>query len=235
MDKQPSAQATRCSSNEAGTLILSQSGGANSLAATSAIDVQKGTVAGVNDATHNAFSSASISLNGGNLTLSASAGSSAAFDSAIAANESGEIHAAQVTGGLAGQTVTLGGTKSFTIATDKTVILRTLDGYTMNVAGPASGDGTLSIGDGAKVNLTGSVTTKYVGFRGDISNVGVGGGVVPGEAFRFVPVATTPDMNATFAMGGGAGVVLEGEVNGSLRLSNSSNSYTGTTRILRRR
>ena len=155
----------------AGTLLLDQSGGANSLAATSTVEAQFGSVAGLNDGSNNAFGSADINVNGGGVTLSASAPSSAAYDNPVTVNTSGTICAAQVAGGLANETVTLGGSNGVTVAAGQTATLDTADGYTMNVAGAVSGGGTLSVADGASVGLNGGVSSAVAEFRGNVNNV----------------------------------------------------------------
>ncbi len=216
----------------AGTLVLTQSGGANTLAATSIIEPQFGSVAGVNNTTTNAFGSASVNVNGGGVTLSASAGSSVAFNNAVTVSKSGTIRAAQVSGALAGQTVTLGGTNGMTIASGQTGTLETADGYTLNVAGAVSGAGTLAVGDGAQVNLNGNVTSAFLEFRGDASGVSVGGSLAPTNSYKFVPTNANPHMVIGFNLPSSAGAIIDGGlVDGSVQM-NGTASYTGVTHII---
>ncbi|QEG37393.1 LamG-like jellyroll fold domain-containing protein [Bythopirellula goksoeyrii] len=215
-----------------GTLILDQSGGANSFAAGSSINVEGGALAGVSDATNNALGSAAVNMDGGNLVLSSSQAGAAAFDVAVAVNSDGAIRAAQIgTGALANETVTLGGTNGVSLATDVVATLETADGYTLNLAGDVAGDGRLAFASGAQVNVTGAVTAKVVQFSGDTSGITGIGNVAPGEAYLFAPTEDVSEMSVGFAISGNSDVIVEGQVNGSVALSDSS--YTGTT-IIRR-
>ncbi len=220
----------------AGTLILDQSGGANSIAAGSVIASQFGTVAGVNDAANNAFGSAIIDISGGSYTLSASDANSTAFDNAVSVSTSGTIRAARITGALAGETVTLGGTNGISLSTGSTVALDTADGYSLNVAGDISGAGTVAVADGASVSLNGTVSSAIVEFRGDTSGVSIGGTLVPTAAYNFVPTEANPNMVFGFDLTGSADVVVDGGVDpgvdGTVALTGSL-SYTGVTRIVR--
>ena len=214
-----------------GTLILDQSGGANSFAAGSSIDVEGGAVAGVNDQANSALGSADVNLAGGNLVLSSKQASAAAFDVAVDVTSDTDIRAAQVAGADPNETVTLGGVNGVNVAAAVEATIKTDDGYTLNVDGDVGGDGQLSLVTGAKVNITGAVTPAIVEFQGDMSNITGTANIAPGQAYSFAPTDDTPDMSIGFAIGGDVGVTIEGQVDGSVELAGGA-SYTGATRIV---
>ena len=215
-----------------GTLFLDESGGANSFAAGSSIDVEGGAVAVVNDQASSALGSAAVNLDGGDLVLSSKQASAVAFDVAVNVTSDSEIHAAQVTGADPNRTVTLGGVNGVNVAAAVEATIKTDDGYTLNVDGDVGGDGQLSLATGAKVNLNGAVTPAIVEFQGDMSNITGIANIAPGQAYSFAPTADTPDMSIGFAIGGDVGVTIDGLVDGTVELVGGA-SYTGDTRIVR--
>ncbi len=221
---------------KAGNLVLNQAGGANSLAAGSFLNLQGGTTSAVNDATNNALDDSTVIINGGGLTLSASAAGPAAFDNAVIVNTNGTIRAAQAPGALAGQSVTLGGTNGIALSTGSTAVVDTADGYSLSVAGNVTGAGTFAVADGANVSLDGNITTSFLEVRGDSSNVSIGGTIAPTNSLTFVPTNANPIMTFSPDLSGSYEVVIDGGtdggIDGSVALTGSL-SYTGTTRIVR--
>jgi PEP-CTERM motif len=215
-----------------GTLVLNQTGGANVLPAGSSIDIEEGVVGAVNGAVSDSLGTVTVNLEGGDLQLGRSSASPTAFDAPITVSAEGAIRASQVSGALAGGSVTLGGTHGISIPSGGRAIVETADGYSLTLAGATSGAGRLIFGDGADVTVAAAVSTATVEFRGDTSGLSGTNNVAPSQSRIFAPTAETPDMNVGFSVSGSAEVIIEGLVDGSVGFAGTT-AYTGATTIRR--
>jgi hypothetical protein len=219
----------------AGTLVLDQSVGANSLAAGAELSIEQGNLVAMNNSANNALNQGTIGIDGGTLVLTSKQVGAAAFNSPVQVRHDGIILAAQRGGGaLAGATVTLGGSHGIVISGGAIGTLETADGYTINLAGNVSGPGRLDFGDGAAVAVQGNVTPAGVGYRGNLSNVSVSGSVAPTSSYFFNPTQANPNMTVGFAITGARDVVIGDldTVDGSVGFTGTF-GHTGATRLQR--
>ena len=121
-----------------------------------------GELVGLIDASGTTFGTADLSFNGGGVLLS-STGGNQTFDVPLAIEGDGTFGAAEVPGGVAGVTLTLGSAANgVTFEGGAVFSLEASDGYTLSVDGPAIGLGGFRSTAGT-VNLTGVAAKDYEG------------------------------------------------------------------------
>ncbi len=108
------------------------------------------------------FGSANLALGGGELVLSSKTGSDVTYANALAVNADSTLTAGTGGVGIAGPlTVTLGSDTASVALNAGTVTVRTADDYLLNIAGPLSGDGGLTV-DQSTVTLPSGGTAGTV-------------------------------------------------------------------------
>ncbi len=203
------------------TLELSAAG--TTLAETSTLDVQNGTLAAYGDGADNPLDNAAVRLGGGDLLLSASAlpAESLVYDNEVIVDASGTITAGKGTGPVDGPlTVNLGSAASgVTLGPGTTATLASTDGYELNVVGNVTGEGGMNV-DGGTVMLSGAVNT-FGGASvssGALSLAGannIGSVSVSGGTLNFGAADTIDVLNVTGGTASTAGnqVTVEGALN----------------------
>ena len=208
----------------AGDLVLDLSTGPSTLTPGTSLNVQAGRLVAVRDAANNPLAGAPITLSGGGLALSSTAGGT--FDNAVAVNQNATITAQLVSPGIANQAVTLGSASNgITIASGRTLTLATADGYTLNVGGSIGGSGGLT--------TTGTVNLNAAdGFTGATN---VSGGTLTANHASALSTTSGIAVNSggtlTVAAANAALRPLTINSGGTANLSADGIALTGTTTI----
>lgn len=208
----PLAGAGNITKQGAGTWTLAGTSSASGAAAATLITVGAGSLTAMSGGTFSTLGAAAVTLSGGVLGLSSTA--PATFDNAINVAQSATINAFMSLpgGGVAAQTVSLGGTNNVTIAAGRVLTTTTADNYTLLIGGNVGGGGGLT--SNGTVSLTGS-TVNYTGptvVSGGVftavplvngtSSVTVNGGALTANAGITTAGAITTNNNGTLNLGG---------------------------------
>ncbi|MDZ7618249.1 MAG: autotransporter-associated beta strand repeat-containing protein [Patescibacteria group bacterium] len=216
-----------------GDLVLTAAG-ASTITGGTSFEVQAGRLVAVRNGSNNPLGTAPVTLNGGGLTLSSTAGGT--FDNAITVAQSGTILAQLTAPGVATQTVTLGSSsRGVSISAGQTLTLGTADGYTLAVAGTVSGDGALAVTGNTgvvRLNVANSYqgqTTVLNGGRLAVLNSGALGATTAGTV---VESGGQLRLQNNVAIAAGEAITIAGDgpsTEGALRNDSGNNSVANLT------